>query len=126
KQSQKRNPEPLKDTKTESSGTDAEARAKRTPASAKRLPDNFELTEPRRQTAITEKVDPEREFARFRDHWSAASGASARKYDWDAAWRNWCRKSADMRPTVTRGPSGANVSPQQLEQEGLRKLKDRR
>ena len=93
---------------------------------AHRLPDGFELTEQRREIAKAEKVDPVREFSRFRDHWSAASGANARKHDWDAAWRNWCRKSADMRPLITRGPSGAGVSPAQLEADGLRKLMDRR
>jgi hypothetical protein len=65
---------------------------------ARRLPDDFSLTESRKAIAKAEGADPEREFAKFTDHWRAASGANARKHDWDAAWRNWCRKSHDMRP----------------------------
>lgn len=64
---------------------------------AKRLPENFELTPERQATARAEAVNPEREFARFCDHWRAASGSNARKHDWDAAWRNWCRKAGDFK-----------------------------
>lgn len=48
--------------------------------------------------ADAEGVDPERTFATFRDYWRAKGGASARKLDWDATWRNWCRKEADSKP----------------------------
>jgi hypothetical protein len=65
---------------------------------ARRLPDGFELTEGRKEIARKEGADPEREFAKFSDHWLAASGSNARKHDWDAAWRNWCRKAADFSP----------------------------
>lgn len=70
---------------------------------AKRIPDDFELTESRRLIAKGEGVDPEREFQKFRDHWLSAAGATARKHDWDATWRNWCRKAQDFRPNG-RGP----------------------
>jgi hypothetical protein len=77
-------------------------RAARAPT-ARRLPDDFSLTEQRRAIARAERADADREFAKFTDHWRAASGANARKHDWDAAWRNWCRKAQDMRPNG-RGP----------------------
>lgn len=83
---------------------DRELRAKRSPATAKRLQPEFDLTQDRRTVALEERVDPEREFKRFRDHWLAASGANARKHDWDAAWRNWCRKAADMQVNAPRLP----------------------
>lgn len=67
-------------------------------APATRLPADFELTDERRAIAKAENADPDREFAKFTDHWKASSGANARKHDWDATWRNWCRKSGDMRP----------------------------
>lgn len=60
-----------------------------------RLPQSFELTEERRKVAIGERIDPDRTFAKFCDHWKSASGARARKSDWDATWRNWCRTDAD-------------------------------
>lgn len=72
-------------------------RAMRAPT-AKRLPEGFTLTPERRAIATAEKADPEREFARFCDHWRAAAGQNARKHDWDAAWRNWCRKAAEFVP----------------------------
>jgi uncharacterized protein YdaU (DUF1376 family) len=61
------------------------------------IPDGFALTPERRRVAVAERVaNPEREFERFTDYWRAASGANARKRDWDGTWRNWCRKAADM------------------------------
>jgi hypothetical protein len=36
-------------------------------------------------------IDLAATVANFRDHWSAASGARARKHDWDAAFRTWAR-----------------------------------
>lgn len=75
------------------------ARAARS-ALARRLPEDFELTPERRAIAVTENANPEREFATFIDHWRSASGAKARKHDWDAAWRNWCRRAADFKPHV--------------------------
>jgi len=74
-----------------------EARAPRS-APARRLPDDFGLTPERRAIAEAEKADPEREFASFTDYWRAASGANARKHDWDATWRNWCRRAPDFKP----------------------------
>lgn len=35
------------------------------------------------------------ELAKFRDHWSAATGQSASKADWQATWRNWVRRSVE-------------------------------
>lgn len=82
----------------------------RTPQpTGQRLPDDFTLTPERRRVADTERVNAERSFARFCDHWRAASGSNARKRDWDAAWRNWCRKDADM-----RRPAGPVAEPSPL------------
>jgi hypothetical protein len=30
--------------------------------------------------------------AQFRDYWIAKPGAQACKLDWEATWRNWCRR----------------------------------
>jgi uncharacterized protein YdaU (DUF1376 family) len=65
---------------------------------ASRLSDDWLLTDERRAIAQTEKLDPERTFSKFTDYWRAASGANARKRDWNAAWRNWCRNEADRKP----------------------------
>lgn len=65
---------------------------------ATRLPDDFTLSQERRQMAETEGVDPLRTFASFCDYWRSKGGSAARKTDWDATWRIWCRKEADMKP----------------------------
>ena len=69
-------------------------------STATHLPADFELTDDRKTYAVTENIDPAREFAKFCDYWRAASGAAARKRDWDAAWRGWCRKAADFKPAA--------------------------
>lgn len=38
------------------------------------------------------------ELAKFRDHWAAKTGQEATKADWQAAWRNWVRKSVEFAP----------------------------
>jgi hypothetical protein len=73
------------------------------PATAIRIPENFELTAERRAVAEAEKLPADRTFASFVDYWHAASGAKARKHDWDAAWRIWCRKEADFKPSGKNG-----------------------
>jgi hypothetical protein len=72
---------------------------------ASRLAEDFGMNPERRAVAQAEGIDADRELARFCDHWKAAGGATARKRDWDAAWRNWCRKAADMKPpAIARQP----------------------
>ena len=40
----------------------------------------------------------ERTFASFADYWRGAAGAKGRKADWQATWRNWCRRSDESPP----------------------------
>ena len=47
-------------------------------------------------------VDGRRQTEMFVDHWRSASGANARKRDWEAAWRNWMRKADDRPASVHR------------------------
>lgn len=73
---------------------DADAPKKEQARSARlatRLPNPFILTDERRAVAEKENLEVERVFADFSDYWRAASGAKARKMDWDATWRVWCR-----------------------------------
>lgn len=83
------------DSDSDKTGVGGRRRAAR--STACRLPTDFVLTEVRRLYAEAQKVDAVREFESFSDYWRAASGASARKHDWDAAWRGWCRKAADFK-----------------------------
>jgi len=63
-----------------------------------RLPPGWELTPERKAIAETQKLDPERTFAKFTAYWEAASGRTASKRNWDAAWRYWCTTEADRKP----------------------------
>lgn len=72
-----------------------------------RLPDDWILTPERRAIADAEHVDADRTFSKFTDHWRASSGANARKRDWDAAWRNWCRTESERKP-LNGNSSGGN------------------
>jgi hypothetical protein len=40
--------------------------------------------------------------AQFRDYWCAKPGAQACKLDWEATWRNWCRKGLSAAGTVRK------------------------
>lgn len=66
-------------------------------STACRLPDDFALTEEMTAYAKGQQCDPARTFEAFGDYWRAASGAKARKHDWIATWRTWCRTEADRR-----------------------------
>lgn len=90
---------------------DADSREKRGASRpATHLPDDFSLTEERRSIAVAEKIDPDRTFANFCDYWRAASGQKARKRDWDATWRMWCRQEINK----PRKPNGVYRSMEQI------------
>ncbi|WP_298966185.1 DUF1376 domain-containing protein [uncultured Roseibium sp.] len=67
-----------------------------------RLPENWTPSEKNIQDAqalslTTDEVRHEAD--KFRDYWIGASGQNAIKRDWDATWRNWCRKAAERKPS---------------------------
>jgi hypothetical protein len=43
------------------------------------------------------QAEAETVAAQFRDYWLAASGARARKCNWAACWRCWCRNEVQFR-----------------------------
>lgn len=49
------------------------------------------------------------EAEKFRDHWLSESGAKARKVDWLATWRKWCR--SDIAQRANAPPSAARETP---------------
>jgi hypothetical protein len=86
--------------------------------SATRLPDGWQ---PKASTIEWAKrsepnVDLRREHEKFTDHWLAAAGASARKRDWDAAWRNWIRRAADQSPRRGTSPTAASTTDARVSQ----------
>jgi hypothetical protein len=84
----------------------AQARSKR----GSRLPEGWEPSPAGSEFAKKAGLDPVRTLAEFRDYWTAASGQTASKLDWDAAWRTWCRKAQDFarnKPSAQRGAYAA-------------------
>ena len=69
----------------------------RKPKTSHRLPDDWQPEPLTGETAIMVSAwEPgriERELAKFRDYWKAASGRNAVKDDWQAALRFWLRNS---------------------------------
>ncbi len=63
-----------------------------------RLPDDFE---PDLGFASRLGLEGAAEWAKFRDYWAAQPGLRGRKTDWQATWRNWCRKAAEQRPRAS-------------------------
>lgn len=74
------------------------------------LPSDWELPDDWRSWAksntplTAEQIS--REAATFRDHWHSMPGAKARKADWFATWRNWCRRAEQLAPKSRASPQG--------------------
>lgn len=56
-----------------------------------RLPAGWVPTDPTFEGATPQTL------ATFRDYWAAQPGAKGRKADWEATWRNWCRRDSENR-----------------------------
>ncbi len=68
------------------------------PARGSRLPPDWQPSEDDLRFAAGLGLTPPEiriETEKFRDYWAAQTGQRARKCDWRATWRNWCRKAAD-------------------------------
>ena len=80
------------------------AKPKPPPGSAKRatrLPSDWDPGQSGRNFAASVGLANGRadaELDRFRDHWTAKAGRDATKADWQAAWRNWCRRAGEFGP----------------------------
>ena len=47
---------------------------------------------------------------RFRDYWTAKTGAGATKRDWDATWRNWARREQERRGPALRSTTTERIN----------------
>lgn len=55
------------------------------------------------------KADAISEEAKFCDYWRAVPGQRGVKLDWQATWRNWCRRAASDRRTTGPPASQGNA-----------------
>jgi len=100
--------EPKQNSPSESSG-----RRKR----ATRIPDDFTVTPAMAQWArdncpeLIRRGRGKRETEKFINHWHAASGRTATKHDWEAAWRNWMLKAEDDLEPARNGRAPTPTDP---------------
>ncbi len=52
------------------------------------------------------------EVEKFKNYWTAKSGAGATKLDWDATWRNWILTAVERNRETTSGDRGGRLAPQ--------------
>lgn len=71
------------------------------PKRAMRLPDDWTVSEAGRAYANGLGLNPDKIAEAFVDYWRAQGGANARKLDWDAAYRTWCRRAHDDQPKAS-------------------------
>lgn len=93
---------------------EVEARVPRSaPKRGTRIPEDFELSAAGAEFATKLGLNLQNTLAKFRDHWTAATGQSAIKLDWDAAWRTWCRKEIEFARNKPSTPAtrGAYAAP---------------
>jgi hypothetical protein len=67
------------------------------------LPADWTPTAADAERARSRGLDPDEEAEAFRDHWHAETGPKALKRDWHAAYRTWCRHSAERRASDRGG-----------------------
>jgi hypothetical protein len=76
-----------------------------------RLPQNWTLPDVWREWAeinfSPDRAVIAREADSFRDYWISQPGQRGVKLDWEATWRNWCRK-AHVPATRVQRPSAEN------------------
>lgn len=82
--------------------TEERGGARKRAPTGRRLPEDWHASEELRAFAASLGVDVESTEANFQDHWKAESGAKARKHDWDAAFRVWCRREVKQKPPPQR------------------------
>ncbi|WP_167595184.1 helix-turn-helix domain-containing protein [Collimonas pratensis] len=85
-----------------------ESSENRQDARGKRLPKDWTLSKALGDWALEEQPTWTPEHVRrvadkFRDYWVAVAGKAARKTDWPATWRNWCRNE---KPLMAGKPAG--------------------
>jgi hypothetical protein len=78
---------------------------------AARLPADWAPNSSDVQYALALKLNPAAIAEAFKDYWAAEGGANARKLDWRAAWRTWCRRQTVGVPR-TNGNGGGFAQPQ--------------
>lgn len=94
-------PETETDTETERECAQGAPDPPKMPARGTRVPDPFDVSDPMVEW-VTERcpgIDWARETEKFVNYWTAATGRTATKRDWTAAWRTWMFKADEYATT---------------------------
>jgi hypothetical protein len=89
------------------------ASAPKPTARARRLPDDWAVSEAGRAYANGLGLNPDTVAEAFTDYWKAQGGSNARKLDWDAAYRTWCRRQHDQQPKANAPRTNGFAKPAQ-------------
>lgn len=89
-----------------STSNEVEVAPKRSTSRGTRIPEPFIVTADMRASMADEcpSLDVDKSTKQFVDYWRAASGRTATKKDWVAAWRFWLRRDADNRKPNRQTP----------------------
>jgi hypothetical protein len=103
-------PVPVPTTKEQKTKNPPASRAPTGAAKGTRIPDDFAPTDDmiawaRQHTPSVGRAETDQ----FRDYWTAASGRTAAKRDWPAAWRYWMRKAQTDRDHRTTRPTAPST-----------------
>lgn len=77
-----------------------------------RIPDNWEPGSDGREFALAVGISGsgfQSEASKFCDYWRSQPGVKGRKSDWQATWRNWCRRASESRPATASRSAMADV-----------------
>lgn len=82
---------------------------------ARRLPDDFEITDAMLEWAEQRipGIDLVHHTERFENYWRSKPGKGGTQLDWIATWRNWMLKEYEARPLALR-PPGVKPAPEQV------------
>lgn len=102
------------DSEAETEKKEVEARVPRSPPKrGTRIPEDFAPSPSGAELATKLGLNLQNTLAKFQDHWTAATGQTATKLDWDAAWRTWCRREVEFSRNKPSPPGarGAYAAP---------------
>jgi hypothetical protein len=87
--------------------TQPEAKASGPRKRAKRIPEDFAITESMREWGRENAptVDGQTETVKFINYWQAKAGRDATKLDWVATWRNWMLNAKERQPAAKKDPT---------------------
>jgi uncharacterized protein YdaU (DUF1376 family) len=80
------------------------------PKKGSRLPADWKPNDDLRSWTKSVGLDADKILPSFRDYWLSLPGQRGLKLDWEATWRNWCRRDAGAKQPLFQSP---DLTPEQ-------------